>query len=58
MFLEQVLAKFGPLPETRQYWCPECHDVAEEEIDRDGRALSTIRFAGLADWLGTRRVVN
>jgi ribosomal protein S27AE len=58
MFLEQVMAKFGPLPETRRYRCPKCRRVVEEEIDRDRRPLSAIKFTGLADWLGTRRVVN
>ena len=58
MFLDQIMAKFGPLPETRRYRCPDCRCVVEEEIDRDGHPLSAIRFAGLADWLGTRRVVN
>jgi hypothetical protein len=58
MFLDQVMAKFGPLPETRRYRCPECHVVVEEEIDRDGHPLSAIRFVGLADWLGIRRVVS
>jgi hypothetical protein len=56
MLLEQIMAKFGPLPETRRYRCPECRCVVEEEIDRDGHPLSAI--AGLADWLGIGRVVN
>jgi predicted nucleic-acid-binding Zn-ribbon protein len=56
MLLEQEMAKFGPLPEARRYRCPECRCVVEEEIDRDGHPLSAI--AGLADWLGTRRVVH
>ena len=58
MFLEQIMEKFGPLPEARRYWCPGCHDVVEEELDRDGQPISPIKFEGLADWLGTRRVVN
>jgi hypothetical protein len=58
MFLEHVTEKFGPLPETRGYRCPECRCVLEEEVDRDGQAVSPIKFAGLADWLGIRRVVN
>jgi hypothetical protein len=58
MLLDQIMAKFGPLPETRRYRCPECHCVVEEEIDRNGHPLSAIKFAGLPDWLGTRRVVN
>jgi predicted nucleic-acid-binding Zn-ribbon protein len=58
MLLERIMAKFGPLPETRRYKCPECRCVAEEEIDRAGSLLSAIRFTGLADWLGTRRVTN
>jgi predicted nucleic-acid-binding Zn-ribbon protein len=47
MFLEHVMAKFGPLPETHRYRCPECRCVGEEEIDRDGHPLSAIKFAGV-----------
>jgi len=58
MFLEQIMAKFGPLPETWRYYCPNCRDVVEEDIGRDGRTLSAISFAEPGDWPGTRRVVN
>jgi hypothetical protein len=53
MFLDQIKAKFGPLPETRQYRCTDCRCVVEEEIDRDGHAF---KFAGLAGWPGARLV--
>ena len=52
MFLSTIMAEFGPLPELRRYRCPECRCVVEEEIDRGGRTLSPIKFAGLAYWLG------
>lgn len=58
MVLVRIMPEFGPLPETRRYRCSECRCVVEEETDRDGHPLSAIRFTGLADWLGTRRVVN
>jgi hypothetical protein len=58
MFLEHVREKFGLLPETRGYRCPECRCVLEEEVDRNGQPVSAIKFEGLADWLGSRRVVN
>jgi len=58
MFLGKIMARFGPLPETRRYHCPECRRVLEEEVDRDGRMLSAIKLAGLIDWLGTGRVLN
>jgi DNA-directed RNA polymerase subunit RPC12/RpoP len=58
MFLEHVTEQFGPLHETRGYRCPECRCVVEEEVDRDGNPLSAIKCAGLADWFGSRRVVN
>jgi hypothetical protein len=58
MFLDQITASFGPLPETWRYYCPNCRDVVEEDIGRDGRTLSAIRFAEPDDWPGTRRVVN
>jgi DNA-directed RNA polymerase subunit RPC12/RpoP len=53
MFIEQIIAKFGPLPETHRYRCSDCHCVAEEEIDQDGHPL---KFAGLAGWPGARLV--
>jgi hypothetical protein len=58
MFLAKIMEEFGPVPETRRYRCPECRCVVEEDVDRDGQRLSIIKFAGLAGWLGTRRVVN
>jgi len=58
MVLVRTMAAFGPLPEERRYLCQECRCVVEEEIDRNGHPLSAIRFAGLAEWLGTRRVIN
>jgi ribosomal protein S27AE len=58
MLLQHMIAKFGDLPETRRYRCPTCRCVVEEEIDGNGRSLSAIKFAGLANWAGTRRVVN
>jgi hypothetical protein len=58
MVLVHIMAKFGPLPETRRYRCTECPCVLDEELDRDGHPLSAIKFASLAEWLGTRRVVN
>jgi hypothetical protein len=33
MFLMQVMATFGPLPETRRYRCSECPCVVDEEIE-------------------------
>jgi len=58
MFLERMMPEFGPLPETRRYRCSNCRYAIEEEIDREGRLLTAIKFTGLADWLGTRRVLN
>src|SRR5262245_31137969 len=58
MFLHQILPKFGPVPETWKYRCPECRCVAEVDMDEDGHPVSAIKLAGLSDWLGTRRVVN
>jgi DNA-directed RNA polymerase subunit RPC12/RpoP len=52
MFLGQIKAKFGPLPETRQYRCSDCQCVVEEEIDRD----QPFKFAGLANWPSARLV--
>jgi hypothetical protein len=54
MFLEQGKAKFGPLPETRQYRCSDCRCMVEEEIDRDGHPFSA--FAGLSNWPGARLI--
>ena len=53
MALEQIMAKFGPLPESRRYRCPKCRCVVEEEIGRDGYPL---QFFGLANWPGARLV--
>jgi hypothetical protein len=58
MVLVQTMAQFGPLPETRRYRCTECPCVLDEEVHRDGQPISAIKFAGLTDWLGSRRVVN
>jgi len=58
MFLYHIMPKFGPVPETWKYRCPECRCVVEEDIDEDGHRLSAIKFAGLVDWMGTRRIVN
>ena len=58
MFLERMMPEFGPLPETRRYRCPNCRYAIEEEINREGLLVSAIEFAGLANWLGSRRVPN
>jgi hypothetical protein len=58
MLIQHMIAKFGPLPETRRYRCPNCRCVIEEEVDRNGHPLSAIKFVGSAEWLGTRRVVH
>jgi hypothetical protein len=58
MFLERMMPEFGPLPETRRYRCSNCRYGIEEEIDREGRLITAIKFIGLAEWLGTRRVLN
>ena len=51
MFLERVMAKFGPLPELRRYKCPNCRCAVEEEIGRGGRVLYTREVAeGPPDW--------